>query len=379
MAKWYYNKIDKNTGVTESIVGIIILLSLILTWGCGECGNNTADTNVVEQLEMMEREVQRLRNRAAERQEQARRTAEQEQERQRLAAEEQERLKQEQQEQARFAEEQEQEQQRIREAVEAESERERQEQARLAAERAERARREAEAERKRKEEEAYRHRQLVELAEQGFPEAQFALGFYYGNTRNDDNSTNVDHDNQKAFRWFRKAAKQGFKPALEILGMGTSGETPLHIWVIDGDVKTLENLIRQGADVNAKDNLYGAPLLLWVAMMRCEQSCRLLLDAGANVNAYASEDDKRTAFHQAIWDWHKGICEMLLEAGADINALDADDETPLHWAAKHSPVEALEFLLQRGARTDMKDNQGKLPIDVANTEEKRTILRNAMK
>ena len=77
-------------------------------------------------------------------------------------------------------------------------------------------------------------------------------------------------------------------------------------------------------------------------------------------------------------DWHKGICEMLLEAGADLHAPDGDDETPLHWAAKHGPVEALEFLLSRGARTDLKDNQGKLPIDVADTEEKRTILLKAM-
>ena len=69
---------------------------------------------------------------------------------------------------------------------------------------------------------------------------------------------------------------------------------------------------------------------------------------------------------------------MLLEAGADIHALDDDDETPLHWAAKHGPVEALEFLLKRGARTDLKDNQGNLPIDVADSDEKKRVLREAM-
>jgi len=119
-------------------------------------------------------------------------------------------------------------------------------------------------------------------------------------------------------------------------------------------------------------------LLYWASMMRCEKSCRLLLDAGADVHAYASETDKRTAFHQAIWDWHRGICEMLLAAGADIHALDADNETSLHWAAKHGPVEALEFLLSRGARTDVKDNQGNLPIDVADSDEKKRLLREAM-
>ena len=69
---------------------------------------------------------------------------------------------------------------------------------------------------------------------------------------------------------------------------------------------------------------------------------------------------------------------MLLDAGADIHAVDSDDETPLHWAAKHGALEALEFLLKKGARTDLKDNQGKLPIDVADTEEKKNALREAM-
>ena len=124
---------------------------------------------------------------------------------------------------------------------------------------------------------------------------------------------------------------------------------------------------------------YGRTPLIVAAMFGCTESCRLLLGAGANVNAFDGEGPTgRTAFHQAIWAWHEDVCKLLLEAGADIHALDNDDETPLHWAAKHGPVEALEFLLNRGAKTDLKDNQGNLPIDVADTEEKRRILREAM-
>ena len=57
--------------------------------------------------------------------------------------------------------------------------------------------------------------------------------------------------------------------------------------------------------------------------------------------------------------------------------VDSDDETPLHWAAKHGPIEALAFLLKKGARTDSKDNQGNLPIDVVDSDEKKCLLREA--
>lgn len=208
-------------------------------------------------------------------------------------------------------------------------------------------------------------------AEQGFAPAQYNLAVAYAN------GDGVPQDMAEANKWSLEAAKQGYEPALKVFGIDPSKSTPLHIAARFSDAQTLDNFIRQGANVNIKDGEGQTPLI-WAAMAGCSECCRLLLGAGADVNAYPSATDKRTAFHHAIWNWHKEVCEMLLEAGADLHALDADNETPLHWAAKHGPVEALEFLLKKGARTNLKDNQGNLPIDVADSDEKKHLLREAM-
>ena len=51
------------------------------------------------------------------------------------------------------------------------------------------------------------------LAEQGDPEAQFSLGLLY------DTGGQLEHDPEKAARWFAKAARQGVAGACLYLGM----------------------------------------------------------------------------------------------------------------------------------------------------------------
>jgi len=206
------------------------------------------------------------------------------------------------------------------------------------------------------------------IAEQGEPMMQYQLGIFYFNGRG------VSKDKDEAIKWWHKAAEQGFELAVKVLCIGEPYH-PLHTAAVSNDIETLETLIRQGTEIEVKES-EGMTPLFYAAMFGNREACRMLLEAGANV--HTSDNVGRSAFHQAIWNWHEEVAEMLLEAGADIHAVDGDNETPLHWAAKHGPLDALKFLLARGARTDLRDNQGNLPIDVADTEEKKNSLREAM-
>ena len=57
--------------------------------------------------------------------------------------------------------------------------------------------------------------------------------------------------------------------------------------------------------------------------------------------------------------------QFSLEQGVDINAVDGNGQTALHVAAGQSSARIVAALVERGARMDVKDKQGRTPLDVA--------------
>ena len=51
--------------------------------------------------------------------------------------------------------------------------------------------------------------------------------------------------------------------------------------------------------------------------------------------------------------------------GADINAANETGQTALHLAVTVRSEAFIRFLIERGARLDIKDKQGRTPLDVA--------------
>jgi ankyrin repeat protein len=89
----------------------------------------------------------------------------------------------------------------------------------------------------------------------------------------------------------------------------------------------------------------------------------LRLDAHA-----ASDDYQLLPLHYACVRNHMHMAEYLLSlpgAANDIHARSAEGLTPLHCAAQYKADSVVQLLLQRGARTDVKDNRGYTPLIVA--------------
>ena len=70
---------------------------------------------------------------------------------------------------------------------------------------------------------------------------------------------------------------------------------------------------------------------------------------------------------------------LLLDKGADPNIVstygDGGGESPLYIAAKYGMKEIAALLLENGAEVNAKNHAGKTPLDVAEKEEIKKLLR----
>ncbi|XP_056180082.1 cyclin-dependent kinase 4 inhibitor B-like isoform X3 [Falco biarmicus] len=93
------------------------------------------------------------------------------------------------------------------------------------------------------------------------------------------------------------------------------------------------------------------------------EEVRKLLDAGADPNGTNSFG--RTSL-QVMMLGSPRVAELLLQRGADPNRPDPSTGCfPVHDAASAGFLETLEALHRAGARLDLPDGFGRLPLDVA--------------
>ena len=132
------------------------------------------------------------------------------------------------------------------------------------------------------------------------------------------------------------------------------GRSPIHYAHC---IETMEDLIRAGDNIEAKDNLRCTPLHL-VSVSRNPKLASLLLRYNATPSAM--DIHGATPLHYAAENRHSG-CELitiLVGANANINAVDNARSTPLHYAAKAGCLPPLRTLLDAGARPDILDQCG---------------------
>lgn len=135
-----------------------------------------------------------------------------------------------------------------------------------------------------------------------------------------------------------------------------------------GKIHEIQYVLDRGADINAVTNT-GVSALWNAAYNNDKKVAKYLLDAGIDVQAHGG-----TALQIAAFYGHLEIVKILLNANVDINyqRFDAHPDlsyTPLHKAA-YSNYAVVQYLLEAGADTRLKNHYGERAVHVARANNK---------
>ena len=126
-------------------------------------------------------------------------------------------------------------------------------------------------------------------------------------------------------------------------------DIPLWEAAMRGNIEAVKQHLGAGADVNVKDDNWGATPLHFAARNGHKDVAELLVVKGAAMNT--KDDDGRTPLHMVADIGHNGIAELLIAKGADVNAKDKNGRTPLDWAVAWDEPEIADLLRKHGGKT----------------------------
>lgn len=118
--------------------------------------------------------------------------------------------------------------------------------------------------------------------------------------------------------------------------------TPLHNAVVEGHIKIVKYLLKQGANIDPVTN------------------------------------GGKTPLHMACYNRNKEIIEYLIYKRANINAQDIEGNTPMHILAELGFIELVIFLLKLEPDISIKNNYGQTAAEVSSNLQIRKILKSLL-
>lgn len=142
-----------------------------------------------------------------------------------------------------------------------------------------------------------------------------------------------------------------------------SGSTAVREAALLGSVGVLTLLIERGVDLEVcPHNTLDTPLICAAAKGHSE-AAKLLLRAGANVNA--QQHGGWAPLHYALQGRNEGMVREILQYSPDSNISTATGVRPLHLAAMYGLASVVGELVVHGAAIDAEDRHGLTPLRVA--------------
>ena len=145
---------------------------------------------------------------------------------------------------------------------------------------------------------------------------------------------------------------QGADPLLQ----NKFGQGLLHFAALSNNAVTIEAVLSQNFDINARCTDLGLTPLLFCLINGKLEAANYLLAMGADENLKSK--DGLTVLSAAAISGDVAVIEMLLERGHNPNSRDGCDETPLMWAVRAGNKAAVEYLLPLTHESVVKGHRG---------------------
>lgn len=157
-------------------------------------------------------------------------------------------------------------------------------------------------------------------------------------------------------------------------------DEPLLVFALNmNSDKVAQALIEHGADVNARGKHGVFPLSIAIVVDATDIARSLMKHPDIDLHAVCEHGV--TALHEAAEYGIMDIAQHLVENGVDPNAPDSEGVTPMHrvcWDAMPEvgrSTDMIAFLMEKGEKLDVVDQEGYRPIHFAATSSSKELLQ----
>ena len=116
------------------------------------------------------------------------------------------------------------------------------------------------------------------------------------------------------------------------------------------------------AEVSTGVNVYDTDAFFLAVDSGCRDIVEACLKHGCDVNVKDVTTTSDTALHKCARHGHVSVCRLLLEAGCNVNAKNSSGETALSLACERGRHNMVQWLIDRGADVNARSNDGVTPL-----------------
>ncbi|KKT23685.1 MAG: hypothetical protein UW09_C0003G0207 [candidate division TM6 bacterium GW2011_GWF2_43_87] len=126
------------------------------------------------------------------------------------------------------------------------------------------------------------------------------------------------------------------------------GTTPLHKAIRSNQLEAVKLLVKKGADVNQKTKHFGTPLFSAAEKGNLEIMRYLIEDEHVDVNVKVDDSENFTPLHNAVTFHKLDAVKFLIKKGADVNQGNWRLMTPLFFAVRDANLAIVRCLVEEG-------------------------------